>query len=253
MSDIIRIKKDKNFSIVYNEVFQRKDVSWKAKGIMAYLLTLPDDWKVHSSEISSHSSDGKAAFQSGWNELKKLGYVYQEKLIDNDTKKIIGWQTTVQESVKNQNPKNQKLENQKLENQNLDFQNLENRPILNTNKLKTNELNTNKENMTIAEQSPSHSTTKKDELKADFEKLWKLYPNKKGKKVAYTAYKSAIKDGTTNRQIQDGIQAYCKQIDMNHISPEYIKHGSTYFRQRAWEDDYSIEEKEEGPYANLGF
>lgn len=107
--------------------------------------------------------------------------------------------------------------------------------------------------MSDSDESPSPSTTKKQELKANFEKLWKLYPNKKGKKNAYTAYKSAIKNGTTNKQIQDGIQAYRKQIELNGISAEYIKHGSTYFRQRAWEDDYSLETKEEGFYGDLGF
>lgn len=107
--------------------------------------------------------------------------------------------------------------------------------------------------MSDSDESPSPSTTKEQELKDNFEKLWKLYPNKKGKKNAYTAYKSAIKNGATNKQIQDGIQAYRKQIELNGISAEYIKHGSTYFRQRAWEDDYSLETKEEGLYDNLGF
>lgn len=72
----------------------------------------------------------------------------------------------------------------------------------------------------------------------DFEKLWNLYPNKKGKSKAKQAYIKAIKDGVTNRQIQDGIMAYRKENEIKGQSLEFIKHGSTWFNQRAWEDEY---------------
>lgn len=71
-------------------------------------------------------------------------------------------------------------------------------------------------------------------LAEDFEKLWKLYPLKKGKKPAFNAYKRAIKSGVTNKQIQDGIVALCKHVkDKN-----YLPYGSTWFNQARWEDDY---------------
>lgn len=49
-------------------------------------------------------------------------------------------------------------------------------------------------------------------LESDFEKLWKLYPNKKGKDLAFKAYQKAIKDGATNKDIQDGIVGLKKEI-----------------------------------------
>ena len=88
---------------------------------------------------------------------------------------------------------------------------------------------------------PKEDTSKKEKAKKlenDFEALWKLYPNKKGKAKAKKAYAKAIKDGVTNKQIQDGIVAYTKEIKAKNTDKEYIKHGSTWFNNRAWEDEY---------------
>lgn len=79
--------------------------------------------------------------------------------------------------------------------------------------------------------------TKEKQLQEDFEKLWELYPNKKGKTAAFKAYKRAIKDGVTNKEIQTGIVAYKKQIAINRTEKQYIKHGGTFFNQRCWEDE----------------
>lgn len=80
-----------------------------------------------------------------------------------------------------------------------------------------------------------HSSSK---MKNDFDKLWKLYPRKKGKTAAFKHYKKAIKDGATNKQIQDGILSYKKEIETKKIEESYIKHGSTWFSNRGWEDEY---------------
>lgn len=82
------------------------------------------------------------------------------------------------------------------------------------------------------------------QLESDFEKLWKLYPNKKGKQVALKAYKRAIKDGVSNKQIQDGIVAYKKYLTANGTEQQYMMHGGTFFNQRSWDDDWSISQSQ---------
>ena len=57
-----------------------------------------------------------------------------------------------------------------------------------------------------------NNTSNNNQLEEDFEKLWKLYPRKEGKKKAFEAYKRAIKNGTTNKEIQTGIVNYLTQI-----------------------------------------
>jgi len=77
------------------------------------------------------------------------------------------------------------------------------------------------------------------ELESDFEELWKLYPRKVGKKDAFKYYKAAIKNGTTNEQIRQGIENYNAWLKAKNET-EYIKHGSTFFSKEAWNDDYDL-------------
>ena len=93
-------------------------------------------------------------------------------------------------------------------------------------------------------QNAQHSGKNAKALESDFEKLWKLYPNKKGKQVALKAYKRAIKDGVSNKQIQDGIVAYKKYLTANGTEQQYMMHGGTFFNQRSWDDDWSISQSQ---------
>lgn len=76
------------------------------------------------------------------------------------------------------------------------------------------------------------------ELTEDFEKLWALYPNKQGKKKAFSSYQKAIKEGTTNKEIQDGIVKYKKHLTAN----DWLKpaNGSTWFGNERWNDEYEV-------------
>lgn len=75
----------------------------------------------------------------------------------------------------------------------------------------------------------------------EFEKLWNLYPNKKGKSKSLTKYILARKKGTTYEQVFKGINNYIEYIKKNKISPQYIKHGDTYFNNQCWLDEYDHE------------
>ena len=77
------------------------------------------------------------------------------------------------------------------------------------------------------------------ELESDFEEMWQIYPRKVGKKDAFKHYKAAIKNGTTNEQIRQGIENYNAWLKAKNET-EYIKHGSTFFSKEAWNDDYDL-------------
>lgn len=98
-----------------------------------------------------------------------------------------------------------------------------------------------------------NTTSNQDSLVSDFEKLWKLYPNKKGKAAALKSYKRAIKKGATNKQIQDGIVAYKKHIVEKGIEQDYQKHGSTFFNQESWNDTYSTEQQNAGSSSSIPY
>ena len=87
-----------------------------------------------------------------------------------------------------------------------------------------------------------------------FNDLWNLYPNKKGKAQAYKSYLKAVKNGTTDSDIEQGINSYLGYIKKNKIDSKFIKHGSTWFNQRAWEDVYDQDDlKELGHVENIEY
>lgn len=93
-----------------------------------------------------------------------------------------------------------------------------------------------REELELENNKPSKSL-----LTEQFNKLWKEYPNKKGKENAFKSYKKAVKDDVADETILDGIRRYKKEIEIKHTEQQYICHGSTFFSQRRWEDDYQTE------------
>ena len=105
----------------------------------------------------------------------------------------------------------------------------------------------------VKEINNGHSTIEQDKpvrvSSAEFEKLWSMYPRKEGKKEAMAAYQRAIKHGTAIETIENGIKAYNKHIEDCKIEKQYIKKGSTYFRQEAWNDVYDDSAQKTESYA----
>jgi len=54
-------------------------LSFKAKGILVYLLSRPDDWQIYESEIVKHSIDGLASIRAGIKELIDKGYIVRQR------------------------------------------------------------------------------------------------------------------------------------------------------------------------------
>ena len=79
MATIRVIKESGNFVTVHRNFIQDENLSWKAKGILLYLLSRPDDWQFYESEMLKHCVDGRDSLNSGIKELEKRGYVSRER------------------------------------------------------------------------------------------------------------------------------------------------------------------------------
>lgn len=84
------------------------------------------------------------------------------------------------------------------------------------------------------------NTISNKELEEEFEIIWSEYPNKKGKANALKSYIKARKKGTTKEEVMNGLNNYLSYIKVEKINQQYIKHGSTWFNQECWNDDYTI-------------
>ena len=227
----VRVEKNRNYTTIHNEFLKRKDLSWKAKGIMTYLLSLPDDWVVNLDEIKRNATDGESSFRSGWKELVSAGYVSRQPVRDEKTKKIDYWETVIKESVSKD--KSHNVENHNVGNHQVGNHKVDNHELLSTKELSTNKLITNIQK----EHQPSDDGQSTSER---FEVLWKEYPRKEGKKKAFASYKRALKNGVTDEEIMEGLEKYNQYIKKEKTDRKYIAHGSTWFNENRWQDEYDV-------------
>ena len=64
-----------NFTIIKNEIVRDTKVSYRARGLLAYLLSQPDHWRTNSDRLTYPGTEGRDAIRSALKELSDVGYV----------------------------------------------------------------------------------------------------------------------------------------------------------------------------------
>jgi len=91
---IVRAKRPVNhFTIISNEVLRDSRLSFKARGLLACILSRPDNWRTTADSLAKESKEGRTAILSGLQELKDIGYMIQTK--HRDEKGKWAWESTV--------------------------------------------------------------------------------------------------------------------------------------------------------------
>ncbi|EJQ55142.1 DnaD domain protein [Bacillus mycoides] len=136
-----RVSKDKNYTTINNTGLRDERLTWKAKGILAYILSLPDDWVFYMEEVATHAKDKLDSLKSGMKELKEHGYVKRFPVKD-EKGKIIRWETIIYEIPQGEYPL---VENPQVGKPLVDEPQVENPMLLSTKELSTNKPNTDKQ------------------------------------------------------------------------------------------------------------
>ena len=100
---VIRIEKTKDYTIIHNRFLREKSMSLKTKGLMAYLLSLPDDWKIYVTELQNNHSDGVTSIKNALKELERFGYLQRERIRDQYGK-MLGMEYILREIPLMDNP-----------------------------------------------------------------------------------------------------------------------------------------------------
>ena len=126
--------KRSGFTIINNGVLNDTQLSWKAKGLFAYLWSQSDSWDFYEVEVLKHSTDGRASLRAGLKELEENGYLKRYR--NRDDKGIL------RESkwILSEQPM---FDFPKLDKPTLDYPTLDNRTLTSTNQNNTNLNNTN--------------------------------------------------------------------------------------------------------------
>lgn len=205
---VFRVNRNKNYTHMANYHFRDKSLSWKAKGILSNMLSLPDDWDYSLAGLATLASDGTSATRAAIKELEQHGYL-ERRPIRKDGK-IADWEYLIFEK-----PQVKKLD---VENQQVENQHVENRTQLNTNQSSTNQ-----------------SSTKKPIY--PFDEFWTAYPKKRAKEDARKAWAKLKPDEALGKQIIQAVDKAKKTKDWQKENGKYIPYPATYLNGKRWEDE----------------
>ena len=72
---IVRNPNRDHWTVIDNQSLRDEALSWQATGMLAYLVSLPDDWRVNIEDLCNRKRDGRTATRSALNELAAAGYI----------------------------------------------------------------------------------------------------------------------------------------------------------------------------------
>ena len=144
---IFRVNKNKNYTVMSNYHLKDANMSFKAKGMLSMMLSLPDDWDYSIKGIASISKENEKAIKIILNELKELGYLRITKLKPNETKS--GRIEYIYDIYEMSEYKKQEYQKQGVEFQEVEKQEVEKVGQINTNIQNTKKQNTKKQNTDI--------------------------------------------------------------------------------------------------------
>lgn len=164
----VKVKKNKNYTTISNVFLRDVNLSLKAKGLLATILSLPETWDFSIKGICSVVKEGTTAIYSAIDELKEHGYCGVETN-RNEKGMIIGNDYTFYEEPYNVNPHVEKP-------------NVDNQAQINTN---INNIDNN--NITNNKRNKEEEKEYKEKSDALFEECWLAYrrKGKKGKSLPY--------------------------------------------------------------------
>lgn len=160
--------------------------------------------------------DEMVGSETAWAEKKRL-YRQNQKLLGNKDNVEDIKEDNVEDNVR------QEYRDKSIENRDIDIRDKDNR---------------DKNNKLILSNDDKKINSK--HFEEEFEKLWSVYPNKKGKEEARKKYISYRKNGTSYEEVASGLKKYIEYCKVEIKETKYIKHGSTWFNQKCWNDEYVI-------------
>lgn len=178
---VIRVQKNKNFTVMSNTHLFDKNLSLKAAGLLSKILALPDNWNYSIKGLCAICKESETAVKSALNELRDNRYVIVERIDpSSETGGRIQYEYFVYEQPQGdenkkidvkeayrakQGAEKQSIEKQGVENLGVECLPIENLvDILNTNISNTNKLNTkglNTDKLNTDNVSPTELNTNK--------------------------------------------------------------------------------------------
>ena len=79
---VFRVERTNNYTVMSNYHLRDKTISFKAKGLLSLMLSLPEDWDYTLAGLARISLEGKDTIRAAVVELEKAGYVQRHQTTD---------------------------------------------------------------------------------------------------------------------------------------------------------------------------
>ena len=140
---VFRVEKNREFVVMNHRFLREKEMSLKAKGLLALCLSLPDDWEYSLNGLVAICKESQTSIRSALKELEKFNYLKRNRKKDDKGQFIYEYilyelpysdfvHTDKQHAQKQQtedahaeNRRQQSIEKQSTDKQNIDIQNKE--------------------------------------------------------------------------------------------------------------------------------
>lgn len=152
-------KRNDPFARVPKDTLDNPRLSFKAKGILSYLIGKPSGWKLRVADLAKHGREGEKAIRSGLQELRREGYC--ELVRKTEKGKLVEWVWKLSDSPIFKKP-------------DAGFAHVENAHVENRNHSKK-EITKNE----VSKKKTEESKETAQSAEGDFSPLWKPNPGTK--------------------------------------------------------------------------
>lgn len=120
--EILRRKKQDNYTVISNEIVKNKDISLKTKGLYLTIMSLPDGWDFSIKGMKAILKENETAIYTAIKELIKYGYCVRNYLYTDGKRSGVEYIFYESQNDGLLNGKNLNLENLNLEKLNFENQ-----------------------------------------------------------------------------------------------------------------------------------
>lgn len=216
MSIIRSPRPDSGYTVIRNEVLRDTRLSYRARGVLAAILSRPDSWETNAQTLAAEAGEGRDAVRTALSELEAAGYL--ERCLMRGADGHLSTHTVVYDTPRSPAPEN---------------------PASVTENPSPEPGKPTPGKPTPENQAPYKETKKKEQTHtapdaAEFEKFYRAYPRRVGKGQAVTAFKSALKKADADTLIA-AASDFARNI--NGTDPKFVPHPSTWLNGERWLDE----------------